>query len=168
MQILETARLYIRHFTLDDAPFILELLNDPGWLQFIGNRGVHTIDDARTYLKKGALKNYRRLGYGFYMVERKSDRAAMGMCGLIKRPNLEDVDIGFAFLPDYREKGYGLESAESVLNYAHTELGFQRVAAITDPANVRSMQLLEKLGFRYQRIIKWSDGAELKLFAIEF
>ncbi len=168
MQILETDRLTIRYFTLADAAFILELLNDPGWLQFIGNRGVHTIEDARAYLQKGAIKNYARLGYGFYLVERKLDGAAMGMCGLIKRPNLEDVDIGFAFLPDYRGQGYGVESAEAILQYAHTELGFQRIAAITTIDNTRSIQLLKKLGLRYERIIMWPDGEQLKLFAIEF
>jgi RimJ/RimL family protein N-acetyltransferase len=102
------------------------------------------------------------------MVERKTDCASMGMCGLIKRPQLNDIDIGFAFLPEFRGAGYGVESAEAVLNYAHTTLGFQRVAAVTSLDNVRSIQLVKKLGMHFERIIKWPDGEELKLFAVEF
>lgn len=168
MQILETDRLIIRFFTLADAQFIVDLLNDSDWLRFIGNRGVRSVADARLYLERGALKNYKQLGYGFYMVERKLDGALMGMCGLIKRPNLADIDIGYAFLPQFRGQGYGLESADAVLRYAHDQLGFKRVAAITTLDNTRSIHLLAKLGLKFERTITWSDGEELKLFAIEF
>lgn len=168
MLILETERLNIRQFTLDDSTFILELLTDPDWLKYIGNRGVHTRDDARRYLVNGTLENYKRFGYGFYMVERKADGASMGMCGLMKRKELQDVDVGFAFLPPFRGWGYAYESADSVLNYARDALRLPRLAAITTPDNVRSTRLLEKLGFRFEKSVVWPDGDLLNQYLIEF
>ena len=168
MRILETERLSIRRFTLSDTTFILQLLNDPDWKKYIGDRGVRNLDDARAYLVNGTLKNYRRLGFGFYMVERRSDGVAMGMCGLIKRPRLDDVDIGYAFLPAFRGKGYARESAEAVLAYARDELNLDRVSAIVTPNNERSIQLLEKIGLRYERMVDWPNGDKLKLYVIEF
>nr|WP_082034358.1 GNAT family N-acetyltransferase [Cohnella kolymensis] len=111
MKVLETERLILRLQTIEDAAFILELLNDPSWVSYIGDRGVRTIDDARNYILKGALDMYARLGFGFYMTELKDGGIPMGICGLVKRDFLEDVDIGFAFLPDFTGKGYAVEAA---------------------------------------------------------
>ncbi|MED1950624.1 GNAT family N-acetyltransferase [Brevibacillus centrosporus] len=168
MIVLETERLYLRYQTLDDAPFILELVNDPAWLQFIGDRGVRTLDDARSYIANGAIKSYERDGFGFYLVERKEDHTLLGMCGLVKREGLEDVDIGFAFLPDYRSKGYAYEAASAVMQYAKETLGLTRVVAITTQDNHSSGRLLEKLGLRFERLIQMPNDTELlRLFVYD-
>ncbi|RNB89213.1 N-acetyltransferase [Brevibacillus nitrificans] len=168
MIVLETERLYLRYQTLDDAPFILELVNDPAWLQFIGDRGVRTLDDARSYIANGAIKSYERDGFGFYLVERKEDHNLLGMCGLVKREGLEDVDIGFAFLPDYRSKGYAYESASAVMQYAKETLGLTRVVAITTQDNQSSGRLLEKLGLRFELLIQMANDSEmLRLFVYD-
>ena len=143
----ETARLRLRLFTLEDAPLILELLNDPAWLRFIGDRKVRSIEDARGYLENGPMKSYAQNGFGLWLVERKSDGRAIGMCGLVKRDDLPDVDIGFAFLEPFRGCGYALEAARATLDYAHAALGFDRVVAIASPDNERSGRLLAKLAF---------------------
>ncbi|WP_411504146.1 GNAT family N-acetyltransferase [Brevibacillus centrosporus] len=168
MIVLETERLYLRYQTLDDAPFILELVNDPAWLQFIGDRGVRTLDDARSYIANGAIKSYERDGFGFYLVERKEDHTLLGMCGLVKREGLEDVDIGFAFLPDYRSKGYAYEAASAVMQYAKETLGLTRVVAITTQDNHSSGRLLEKLGLRFERLVQMPNDTELlRLFVYD-
>src|ERR1051325_3355107 len=113
MKVLETDRLILRHLTVEDSEFILELLNDPSWLRFIGNRGVRTLDDARDYILKSFVAMYERLGFGLYLTELKSEGVPVGICGLIKRDSLEDVDIGFAFLPKFRGEGYAYESASA-------------------------------------------------------
>lgn len=166
--ILETERLSLRKFVLDDAAFILELVNDPDWLRFIGDRGVRTLDDARNYLRNGPLAMYERVGFGLYLVERKSDGVPLGMCGLIKREGLDDVDIGFAYLPQYRAQGYAFEAAAATLVYGRQTFGLKRIVAITSLDNNRSIQLLEKLGFAFEKLIKLpGDDEELKLFASE-
>ena len=110
-QVLETDRLILRQLSIEDDAFILELVNDPLWLRFIGDRGVRTLDEARNYILKGPVAMYERAGFGLYLVERKIDGVPMGICGLIKRDVLDDVDLGFAFLPEYRGQGYATESA---------------------------------------------------------
>src|SRR5690349_10812658 len=115
MNILETQRLTLREFELDDAAFLLTLLNSPGWLKYIGDRNVRSIEDAEKYINDRLMSSYRTFGFGFYVVTAKDSEIPMGMCGLVKRDTLEDVDIGFAFLPEYFGKGYALESASAVL-----------------------------------------------------
>ncbi len=165
-KILETDRLILRRLSVEDNEFILELVNDPSWLRFIGDRGVHTLEDARDYILKGPVAMYARLGFGLYLVERKSDGIPLGICGLIKRDALEDVDLGFAFLPEYRAQGYANESAAAVLAYGKSVFGLKRIVAITSPDNDRSAELLEKLGFTYEKMIQLpDDDSEVKLFA---
>jgi RimJ/RimL family protein N-acetyltransferase len=168
MKVLETERLILRRLTVEDSGFILELLNDPEWLRFIGDRGVRTVDDARGYILKNLVAMYERLGFGLYLCELKGASVPIGICGLIKRDSLEDVDIGFAFLPAFRGKGYAFESASAVMTYAERTLGLNRLAAITSPDNFVSGKLLEKLGFNFERMIKLSDdGEEVSLFAVD-
>jgi RimJ/RimL family protein N-acetyltransferase len=151
----------------DDAQFMLGLLNEPSWLRFIGDRGVRTIEDARNYILTGPIAMYDRLGYGFYIVESKADANQLGICGLAKRDFLDDPDIGFAFMPEHCGKGYGYEAAFAVLEYAKHEIGLQRVVATARPDNTISANLLEKLGLRYERMIRHPEGdRELKLFSI--
>ncbi len=166
--ILETERLYLRYQTEDDAAFVLELVNDPAWIQFIGDRGVRTVEQARSYIANGAIEMYQKYGFGLYLVARKEDDVPIGLCGLIKRDGLEDVDIGFAYLPPYRSKGYAYEAAAAVMQYARQEVGLTRVVAITNVDNHASGRLLEKIGLRFERLIQMpNDTKELKLFVYD-
>jgi len=166
--ILETDRLQLRMLTDDDAEFILRLLNEPSFIQNIGDRGVRTIDDARGYILKGPIASYEKFGFGLWMVETKSGAAPIGICGLLKRDVLEDADIGYALLPEFWSQGYALESASAVIKYASDQLGLKRVVAVTNPDNQSSIRLLEKMGFKYERMVRLSDGApEIKLFGAD-
>ena len=154
----ETDHLILCHLTTEDAAFILELLNDPGWLRFIGDRGVRTLDDARRYILNGPVKSYQQSGFGLYLVKLKENETPIGMCGLIKREELDDVDIGFAFLPQFTGRGYAYEAAAATLHYGYTVLGLKHIVAITDPDNERSIRLLQKLGLRLEKTIRLSAG----------
>jgi RimJ/RimL family protein N-acetyltransferase len=162
--ILETERLRLREFTLDDTAFIIELLNSPGWLQFIGDRNVHTKEDAIAYLENGPLKSYRENGYGLSMVEIKSNNKPVGMCGILNRATLDMPDIGFAFLPEAQGNGYAYEIAAAVVEHAKTKWNIQLLAAITLPGNISSVNLLEKLGFRFEKRFVNEAGEELALY----
>ena len=164
---IETDRLILRQFTLGDTEFILELLNDPSFIQNIGDRGVRTLSDAEKYLENGPITSYERNGFGLLAVTLNDDTNPIGMCGLIKRPTLEDVDIGYAFLPKFWSKGYALESVQAVMSYAMEVMGLKRVVAIVDPANTRSIRLLEKIGMTFEKMVKLSaNDNDLKLFSI--
>ena len=166
MKVLETERLTLRWFSTDDAEFILRLLNEPSWLRFIGDKGVRNLEDARNYILTGPMDMYARLGFGLYLTERKSDASPIGICGLIKRDTLEDVDIGFAFLPGFRRQGYGREAAAAVMAHARSAFGLRRLVAITSPDNEASIRLLEKLGLRFEATVSLAgDGHEVSLFA---
>ena len=154
MTVLQTRRLLLRRLTPDDGAFMLALVNDPAWLRYIGDRGVHTLDEAREYLRKGPIDMYARVGHGLYLVELKTTGEPIGICGLIKRETLADVDLGFAFLPQFRGDGYAREAAAATMSYARATLGMQRVVAIVSPENVRSIALLEKLGFRFEQSLR--------------
>jgi RimJ/RimL family protein N-acetyltransferase len=165
LAVLETARLVLRKLTVEDAPFILELLNDASFLRFIGDKKVRTLDDARSYILNGPIESYERLGFGLYLAGLKEGVVPIGICGLLKRPALDDVDVGFAFLPSYTGQGYGFEAASAVLGHARDVLGLTRILAVTAPDNDRSIGLLEKLGLRYEGMVRLSDdGPESKLF----
>lgn len=169
MKVIETERLVLRHLSPDDAGFIVELLNEPAFLENIGDKGVRTDDDARRYIAEGPDASYRRFGFGLYLVELKDSGEPIGMCGLLKRDELDDIDIGFAFLEKFRSKGYAVEAASAVIDHAHGRLGLDRVVAITIPENSRSMKVLEKIGFSFERMARLSaDGQDLKLFAKEY
>jgi ribosomal-protein-alanine N-acetyltransferase len=166
--ILETDRLRLRKLTPDDAEFMLRLLNEPSFIRNIGDRGVRTLDDARSYIVNGPVASYERHGFGLWLVEVKDSGAPIGICGLLKRDAMDDTELGYALTPQYWSKGYALESASAVMAYASEELGLKRVAAITDAGNESSIRVLEKIGFKYERMIRLSDDAsELKLFASE-
>ena len=147
MTVLETERLRLREFVPEDAAFILELVNEPDWLRFIGARGIHDLAAARRYIIEGPRAMQARLGFSLWCVTPKAGGEPLGMCGLIKRDTLEHVDIGFAFLARHRGQGYAREAAAATLLHARA-LGIERLAAITDPDNSRSIRLLEALGFR--------------------
>lgn len=165
VSILETPRLRLREFTPSDAAFVRALLNDPDWIRFIGDRNVHTDDEARVYLENGPIAQYRKLGFGLWLVERKADGEPMGMCGLVKRDQLDDVDLGFAFLPAFRSQGYAREAAAGVLELASKSLGFKRVAAIFSPHNASSRRLLGALGFVPEATLAWKPDEPVELHA---
>jgi RimJ/RimL family protein N-acetyltransferase len=166
MKVIETKRLILRRLSTGDAAFILELLNQPSFLRFIGDRGVRSLNEAEKYLRQGPLDSYARLGFGLYRVELKNGHAPAGICGLIKRENLEDVDIGYAFLPQFWSQGYACEAASAVMAYAREVLKLNRVVAIVAPDNERSIRVLEKIGLSFERLLIWpGSGEELKLYA---
>ncbi|MCC6317615.1 MAG: GNAT family N-acetyltransferase [Gemmatimonadaceae bacterium] len=156
--VARTGRLELRQFTSDDAPFILELLNDDAWLRFIGDRGVRTLADAVAYLRAGPCASYTANGFGLYMAARH-DGTRVGMCGLVRRDTLDHPDLGYAFLPAHRAQGYATEAGVAVLAHAWHDIGLARVQAITDPANTRSINVLERLGFTWERDAALTDGA---------
>jgi ribosomal-protein-alanine N-acetyltransferase len=163
--IFETERLILRQFELTDAKFIVELVNSPGWLEFIGDRNIKTEEDAVNYLQSGPMKSYQDRGFGLSMVETK-EGTPIGMCGILKRDNLENPDIGFAFLPEFMGRGYAFEIVKATLTYAKTKLNFEIVLAITVPTNKKSIMLLEKIGLRFKQTIYMPDkNEELMLFS---
>lgn len=165
MNVLETERLTLRKLSLVDADFILELLNDPAFLRFIGDKKVRSLEDARQYILTGPMESYERLGFGLFLVALKTSEVPIGICGLIKRDTLEDVDIGFAFLPEFRAQGYGLESATAIKEYGMTVLGLRRLLAITNPDNTGSIRILEKIGLKFDRLIRLSaESPEIRLY----
>ncbi|MBO9683864.1 MAG: GNAT family N-acetyltransferase [Flavisolibacter sp.] len=161
--ILETKRLRLRKFTLNDFLFIIELLNSPEWIEFIGDKNVRTKTQAIEYLENGPIKSYAQNGYGLSLVETK-DGLPIGMCGIIKRDSLENPDIGFAFLKEFTGKGYAYEMASATLSYAMDELKISKISAITLPHNTRSINLLEKIGMKLIKSFTSQNGKELLLF----
>ncbi|HSE36696.1 MAG TPA: GNAT family N-acetyltransferase [Blastocatellia bacterium] len=168
MRVLETQRLILRRLSDDDAEFILQLVNEPSFKKNIGDKGVRSIADALQYIETGPVASYDRFGFGLYLVVLKETGASIGICGLIKRESLEDVDVGYAFLPSFWSKGYAVEAASAVVSYGKQVFGLSRIIAITTPDNAGSIKVLEKLGLRFERMIRLSeDEPELKLFAPE-
>ncbi len=166
MTVLETERLRLRRFNVDDAQFVLTLLNEPSFLRYIGDKQVRTVEDARQYIVNGPISSYERNGFGLYRAELKEPGTPIGMCGLIKREELPDPDIGFAFLPVAWGKGFAREAAAEVLRDARERLRLRRILAITSLDNQASIKLLQRLGFTFQKVIKLcSSGEQVKLFA---
>jgi [ribosomal protein S5]-alanine N-acetyltransferase len=165
VNVLSTERLVLRHLRADDADFILELLNEPSFIRNIGDKGIRTVDGARDYIVEGPVRSYEKFGFGLFAVELKETREPIGMCGLIKRDSLEDVDVGFAFLPKYWSKGYAYESASAVMDWGRATFGLDRIVAITDPENYGSIRVLEKLGLKFEKMITMpGDAAAIKLY----
>ncbi|MBE2217103.1 MAG: GNAT family N-acetyltransferase [Ignavibacteria bacterium] len=163
--ILDTDRLILREFEEEDAGFILRLLNSPGWLKNIGPRGIQTEENAKEYINSKLRKAYTELGFGFYLIELKSGGESVGMCGLVKREGLDDVDVGFALLPEYEGMGYAYEAATAIVEYAANILNISSLSAITIPSNSSSIKLLEKIGLRFSKMIRIpNDPEELMLF----
>jgi [ribosomal protein S5]-alanine N-acetyltransferase len=167
MLVLETRRLVLRHLADSDAPFILRLLNDAAFLRFIGDRGVRTEADARAYLAAGPVDSYHRHGHGLYAATLRDNGEPIGMCGLVRREYLDEPDLGFALLPEYRAAGYTAEASAGVIAHAREHLGIGRLYAITSLDNVASIRLLEKLGFQLETCLRRPpDDAEINLFSL--
>jgi RimJ/RimL family protein N-acetyltransferase len=158
--VAASARLRLRRFAPEDAAFILELVNQPEWLRHIGDRKVRDIEAARAYLQNGPLAMYARHGFGLYAIELNSGGTPIGMCGLLKRDTLPDVDIGYALLTAHVGHGYALEAAGACVDLARRQFQLPRLIAITAPDNARSAQLLVRLGMRLERRFLHGDPAE--------
>lgn len=152
-KIFETERLILREFTFDDAAFVLKLVNTPDWIKFIGDRNIHSIAEANEYLENGPMASYRDNGYGLSAVLLKDNNTLIGMCGLVNRPTTDYIDIGFALLPEYLNRGYAYEIASATMRYANNELGITRVVATTDARNTSSIKLLNKLGLQFEKSV---------------
>ena len=164
--IVETDRLIVREIVENDGLFMLELLNSPSFLKYIGDRGVRSVDDARSFIETRYRQSYRVHGYGLYAVDLKTEQIPIGMCGFVRRDTLPAPDLGFAFLPQYEGLGFGFESARAMVDYGHDALGFEELLAITDPDNSASIRLLSKLGFISKGVIE-TENEKLSLFRLE-
>ena len=163
--MLDTERLILRRFTVADAQFILALVNEPSFVRYIGDKKIRSLEDARQYILSGPVASYKRHGFGLCLVELRESHAPIGMCGLLKREELPEPDIGFALLPEFWNKGFAFEAASAVLQDARERLGLKRILAITSLDNEASIKLLERLGFRFDRIAKLAaDLEQVKLF----
>ncbi|HEX6982673.1 MAG TPA: GNAT family N-acetyltransferase [Balneolaceae bacterium] len=167
MEVIETERLVLRQQIAEDAPFILKLVNDPDWIKHIGDRGVRTIAQARAYINDGAVAMYDQHGFGLYLVETKPDRKPVGVCGLIQRDFLPDVDLGFALAPEHRSKGYAREAATATIAYGKDVIGLDRITAIVSPGNSASIRLLKELDFTFDRTFDYPDSDKIHLFALD-
>ncbi len=165
MIICETERQRLRWLTLDDAPFICELLNDPTWLRYLGDRNIRDLDDAREFITSRFLKSYETSGHGLFLTERLTDGVAIGINGIVSRPGLEGPDVGFALLPAYRKMGYAYEASLASLDFARDELGLASILAVTAVDNFTSSTLLEKLGLQFTGLLTLPDyEKELRLY----
>jgi len=158
MKILDTARLTLRLMNEDDAPFMLALMNQPDWHRYIGDRGLRTDEAMREFIRTGPMASQQKMGFSFYVAERREDGIPVGIAGLVKRPQLDDIDIGYGFLETWRGRGYAWEATAAVLHDARTRLGITRIAAITSPDNVRSIRIVERLGLRPAGMIAMKGG----------
>ena len=165
--MIDTDRLTLRHLDAEqDAEFVLRLLNEPSFLRHIGDRGVRTLDDARAYVANGPAASYARHGFGLYLAARRDDGAKVGICGLVKRDALDDVDIGFSLLPEHWGRGYAIEAAAAVMEHARRDCGLARLAGVVNPDNAASIRVLTKLGMTFERPVRLADGApEIHLYA---
>ncbi|WP_199915441.1 GNAT family N-acetyltransferase [Aquimarina spinulae] len=164
-KILETERLSLREFSLEDSDFVLELVNSPKWLEFIGDRNVRTQAEAKGFLENNLIQSYKENGFGLWVIVLKETGTSIGMCGLVNRDTLEDIDIGFAMLPEHLGLGYGYEVANATMNYAKNTLHLDKIVGITNPNNIASIKLLNKIGLRFVKTIELSEKDTVLFFS---
>jgi RimJ/RimL family protein N-acetyltransferase len=164
--VVETERLSLRQMTPVDAPFMLETLNEPSFIANVADRGVRTLEGAADYIREKMMPSYEQFGFGFYIIQLKETGEPIGVCGLVKRETIDDVDIGYSLLDRYAGKGYAYEAAQAVMEYGRAVHGLKRIVGMTSPTNHRSIKLLEKLGLRYEKMVQLPNfDAPSKLFA---
>lgn len=169
MVIAETERLRIRHFNENDAPFFVKLLNEEAFINNIADKGVRTINDAVDYIRLGPMESYKKFGYGLNLVELKLNNTPIGTCGILKREQLDLPDLGYALLTEYFSHGYAIEAAHAVLKNAVEVHGLTKVLAVTKPENTGSLKILEKLGFKFVKMIQlYDDQPEDKMLEYVF
>ncbi|MEZ5456028.1 MAG: GNAT family N-acetyltransferase [Lysobacteraceae bacterium] len=160
MRVLDTARLRVRHFTVEDAAWVLRLLNEPDFITNIGDRNVRTVEEAQTFLQQGPMLAYARDGFGMFAVELPSSGGCVGMCGLLKREFTGEVDVGYAYFPEYSGMGYATEAAAAVIAWGRSACGLDRIVGFVSPHNTASIKVLQKLGMQYEKHAPIADGAE--------
>jgi RimJ/RimL family protein N-acetyltransferase len=166
MKVLETERMTLRWLTLEDAPFLLELMNDPAFIQNVADRGLRTTTDAANYIAEKMLPSYEQFGFGMNVAELKETGMPIGTCGLFKRETMDHVDIGYAFLRQFWRQGFAYEAAAAVIVHGRETLHIPKIVGMTAPGNESSIKLLEKLGLRFERMIQMPGyEGESKLFA---
>ena len=157
MNVISTDRLLINRITLDDAGFILKLINDKDWIKNIGDKGIRTIEETEEYIRTRFLKAYDEVGFGFYSLILKSDQQIIGIAGLVDREGIDHIDIGYGMLPEFRGKGYAFEATKAIYDYGYEELKLEKIVAIVNPDNTSSIKLLSKLGLEFERMIRFPD-----------
>ena len=157
MNLITTDRLLINRITIDDAGFILELMNDKDWIKNIGDKGVRTIEDAQAYIQNRFLKTYIESNYGFYTMNLKNTLQIIGIVGLVDRKGIDNIDIGYGILPEFRGKGYAFEAAKAIYDYGYQELNLEKIVAIVNPDNLPSIKLLSKLGLEFEKMVRLPD-----------
>jgi ribosomal-protein-alanine N-acetyltransferase len=168
LNVIETGRLNLRELSEADAAFMLEVLNDPGFVRFVGDRGVRTVEEAARYISERFVESYRQNGFGLWLVETKDEKMPAGICGLLRRGTLPGVEVGYAFLPPFRSRGYAFEAASAALRHARDVLGLPRLYAVVNPDNVVSIRVLEKLGMKFERMVRLSgEESEVNLFSTD-
>lgn len=169
-KILETERLALYDFEVEDAPFVQRLVNSPGWLRFIGDRHIHTLADAELYLLNSIIPVYKEFGFGFWQIRLKDTDTPIGMCGITKRIYLNNPDLGYALLPQYEGKGYAYEAVVATIAYARDTLHLPRLLAIARPDNAASIKLLEKASLRFEKtlLLPYAASAEVQMMSIDF
>ena len=167
--LIETERLQMRRLTLDDAELMLSVWNDPAFVQYVGDRGIRTVEQAVKALEEGAMKLYEEHGFGPYRVALKTDDTAVGICGVFARAGMDEPDIGFSVLPQFVKRGYAYESALAVVDHARDDLKLPRLTAIVSPENAASVGLIEKLGLRFESMVRLpGEDEDISLYAIDF
>ena len=162
--MITTDRLNLRLASMEDAPFFLELYNTPTFIQFIGDKNLRSLEDARSYVQNRFLPQIERLGYGNYLIIRKEDGAKIGSVGIFEREGLDVQDIGFSFLEEFQGKGYGYEAASKLLETAFTDFGCSKISAITSKENIAPQSLIQKLGLKYLKTVQLPDDPEELLY----
>lgn len=162
--MITTDRLNLKLASMEDAPFFLELYNAPSFIQFIGDKNLRSLEDARSYVQNRFLPQIERLGYGNYLIIRKEDGAKIGSVGIFEREGLDVQDIGFSFLEEFQGKGYGYEAASKLLETAFTDFGCSKISAITSKENIASQSLIQKLGLKYLKTVQLPDDPEELLY----
>ena len=155
--IVETKRLSVREITIEDAQFVLRLVNEPSFVSNIGDKGVRNLNDAERFIQDGYWTNQERPGHGMFLVALKDGGDPIGGCGLLYRKALDVTDIGFAFLPEYWNRGFAYEAAEAIMEYGHSSLGVKKIVGLTSADNLGSIKLLQKLGLDFDKTVKMSD-----------
>jgi ribosomal-protein-alanine N-acetyltransferase len=168
LNVIETERLSLREMSERDAGVVLEILNDTGFVRFVGDRGVRTLESAARYIEERFAESYRRNGFGLWLVETKDGGVPVGICGLLKREELGVVEVGYAFLPPFRSRGYAFEAASGALRYARDVLGLPRLHAVVNPDNAVSIRVLEKLGMKFERAVRLTgEESDINLFSTD-
>ena len=169
MKVLETSRLSLHQFELSDAPFLLEVMNQPDYHRYIGDRGLRTVVDAETYIKEKLISVYGKRGFGFWLVRLKDGMTPVGFGGIIVRDELDEPDVGYAIHETFAGNGYAEEATRGILNYIAEFLDFPVICAITDPDNRASINVLMKCGFHFDRhALVFADEAELNIYKLAF